>query len=272
MMRIAASAVAALLVGQLAAPAAAKGWPTPAAGDSTSGGPELILTFDDGPNLKTTPEVLDTLAKHHLHAIFFLVGNMADRKNKKIKPLFDRMIREGHILATHTMTHENLCRKKVTDEQAAAEIDDGKKTVDDIADIRTMWFRTPYGVRCDRVEKLLAERHLEHFHWDIDPQEWKHPEVDRAVKYVTGQLEKNSDRVVLLMHDVKVVTTKALPQILDWIDAENVKRLAVHKKPIRIVNGYELAAERLPQGLVSWLGSITPDWGGLSGAVAGDLP
>ena len=66
------------------------------------------------------------------------------------------------------------------------------------------------------------------------------------------------------MHDIKVVTTKALPQILDWIDAENAKRLAVHKKPIRIVNGYELAEERLPKGLVDWLGAITPNWGTLS--------
>ena len=264
--------VAAVLVAQLAAPAAAKGWPTPAAGDSTSGGPELILTFDDGPNPRTTPLVLDTLAKHHVHAIFFMVGEMAGSKNKAVRPLIARMIREGHIIGTHTMTHQDLCKKKLSDERAAEEIDRGKKTIEDAAGITTVWFRTPYGVRCERVERMLAERGLDHFHWDIDPQEWKHPDVDRAVKYVTGALAKNSDRVVLLMHDVKVVTTKALPQILDWIDAENAKRLAVHKKPIRIVNGYELAEERLPKGLVSWLGDIAPDWGGLSGAVAGDLP
>ena len=56
--------------------AAAKGWPTPAAGESASGGPEVLLTFDDGPNPKTTPHVLDTLAQHHIHAVFFMVGEM----------------------------------------------------------------------------------------------------------------------------------------------------------------------------------------------------
>ena len=54
-----------------------KGWPLPAAGPTMTGDPELIFTFDDGPNPKTTPVVLDALAKHHIHAVFFMVGEMA---------------------------------------------------------------------------------------------------------------------------------------------------------------------------------------------------
>ena len=42
-----------------------------------TGDPELIFTFDDGPNPKTTPLVLDTLKAHHIHAVFFMVGEMA---------------------------------------------------------------------------------------------------------------------------------------------------------------------------------------------------
>ena len=260
------------MLAALAGDAAAKGWPTPAGGDSTSGGPELILTFDDGPNPKTTPEVLDILKAHHLHVIFFLVGEMAGSENKKVPGILDRMVKEGHIIGTHTMTHQDLCKKKLSDDRAAKEIDDGKSTVEKAARLRTEWFRTPYGVRCERVEKLLDERHLTHFHWDLDPQEWKHGNLDRTVKYVTGQLAKNSDRVVLLMHDVKEVTVKALPEILDWIDAENAKRAKVHKKPIRIVNGYELAEERLPTGLVPWLADVAPDLHGIATSVAADLP
>jgi peptidoglycan/xylan/chitin deacetylase (PgdA/CDA1 family) len=269
---IVVAVVVALGVARPSVPAAAKGWPSPAAGDSTSGGPEVVMTFDDGPNPRTTPLVLDALKAHHIHAIFFMVGNMANNENKKIKPLIDRIVREGHVIGNHTMTHKDLCKKSTTPEMAAEEIDLGKKTIEAASGIKTVWFRVPYGVRCEQVEKLLAERGLEHFHWDIDPQEWKHHNAEKAFKYVTGQLEKNSDRVVLLMHDIQPATTKALPQILDWIDAENVKRLAVHKKPIRIVNGYELAGERLPKGLVEWLGGIVPDVHGLAGAFADDLP
>jgi peptidoglycan/xylan/chitin deacetylase (PgdA/CDA1 family) len=264
--------VAAFVLAALAPPAAAKGWPTPAAGDSVSGGPELVFTFDDGPNPRTTPAVLDALAKHHLHVIFFQVGEMVANENKKVAAIEARIVREGHIIGNHTMTHKDLCKKKYSDETAASEIDDSRAVIERVAGIRPVWFRVPYGVRCARVEKLLGDRGLVHFHWDLDPQEWKHNDAAKAVKYVEGELSRMSDRNVLLMHDIKTATVKALPQILDWIDAENVRRLAAHKKPILIIQGYELAAERLPPGLVAWLGDAAPDLHGLADAAASALP
>jgi peptidoglycan/xylan/chitin deacetylase (PgdA/CDA1 family) len=271
-MEMVRSFVVAILIAALAAPASAKGWPTPAAGDSVSGGPELVLTFDDGPNPRTTPAVLDALAKHHLHVIFFQVGEMVGNENKKVAAIEARIVREGHIIGNHTMTHKDLCKKKYSDETAAEEIDKSRETIVRVAGIQPVWFRVPYGVRCERVEKLLADRGLVHFHWDLDPQEWKHNDAPKAVAYVERELGKMSDRNVLLMHDIKTATAKALPQILDWIDAENVKRLAAHKKPIRIIQGYELAAERLPPGLVDWLGDAAPDLHGLADAAASALP
>src|SRR3954462_10450220 len=90
--------------------AAAKVWPTPAAGDSASGGPEILFTFDDGPNPKTTPKVLDILARHHIQAVFFLVGEMTDHQHPRAAALIRRILRDGHVIATHTMTHKDLCR------------------------------------------------------------------------------------------------------------------------------------------------------------------
>ena len=51
-----------------------RGWPQPAAGPSASGAPELLLTFDDGPDPATTPIVLDILRARGLRAVFFQVG------------------------------------------------------------------------------------------------------------------------------------------------------------------------------------------------------
>jgi peptidoglycan/xylan/chitin deacetylase (PgdA/CDA1 family) len=250
--------------------AAAKGWPTPAAGDSASGGPEVLFTFDDGPNPKTTPRVLDTLARHHIHAVFFLVGEMAENKSPRVTAVLQRILRDGHVIASHTMKHHDLCR--VSEAKAAADIDDGKAAVELAAGVPTAWFRVPFGARCSRLERMLDERHLTHFHWDLDPQEWKHNDPARAVRYVTGELGRASGREVLLMHDIKQATTKALPEILDWIDAENARREASHKKPIRIVDAPALAVERLPRGLVAWLGDATAGARALPAALASVLP
>ena len=68
--------VAVLAAALAAASGAREGWPTPAAGLTASGDPEIVFTFDDGPNPTTTGKVLDILAEHHIQAIFFLVGAM----------------------------------------------------------------------------------------------------------------------------------------------------------------------------------------------------
>ncbi len=254
----------------VAATAAAKGWPTPAAGESASGDPEVLFTFDDGPSPTTTPKVLDILAAHHIHAVFFLVGEMAASDNKRVPAIVARILREGHVIATHTMTHKDLCR--VTEAKAISEIDDGKAAVDKVAGVQTQWFRTPYGVRCKRVEDLLAARHLEHFHWDLDPQEWKHGDAKKAVAYVTGSLGRSSGRNVLLMHDIKTATVKALPEILAWIDEENVRREQAHKRPIRIVQAPDLAREQLPKGTLAWLVEASAGTARLPAAIASVLP
>ena len=250
--------------------AAARAWPTPAAGDSASGGPEILFTFDDGPNPRTTPLVLDTLARHHIHAVFFLVGEMAANRSPRVAAILQRILRDGHVIASHTMKHHDLCR--VSEPAAVADLDDGKAAVERAAGVPTAWFRVPFGVRCARLERMLEERHLAHFHWDLDPQEWKHNDPARAVRYVTGELGRAYGREVLLMHDIKQATTKALPQILDWIDAENARRETSHKKPIRIVDAPALAVERLPRGLAAWLGEATAGARALPDTLAGVLP
>jgi peptidoglycan/xylan/chitin deacetylase (PgdA/CDA1 family) len=250
--------------------ATAKGWPTPAAGDSASGGPEIVFTFDDGPNPRTTPLVLDALARHHIHAVFFLVGEMAANPSPRVAAIIRRILREGHVIASHTMKHKDLCR--VSEAAAAADLDDGKAAVERAAGIPTAWVRIPFGARCERVERLLDERHLTHFHWDLDPQEWKHGDPARTVRYVTGELGRAYGRDVLLMHDIKKATTVALPQILDWIDAENARREQSHKKPIRVVEAPALAVERLPGGLGAWIGGATAGARALPGAIASILP
>jgi hypothetical protein len=79
-------------------------------------------------------------------------------------------------------------------------------------------------------------------------------------------------RNVLLLHDVKHTTVKALPQILDWIDAENMRRVKEHRKPIRILQAPELAVEQLPRGLGAWLLDVTAGARALPDMLAGALP
>ena len=247
----------------------AKVWPIPAAGISPSGDIEVLFTFDDGPNATYTPKVLDILAEHHIKAVFFLVGDRIV-KNKNAPALIQRIIREGHVIANHTQHHADLCR--VAPEIAVNEIDQGKRTIETAAGIAVTWFRAPYGSRCDLLDALLAERKIDHFHWDLDPQEWRDGNVAKTVKYVTTHLSRSGGRAVLLMHDIKLVTVRALPLILKWIDDENAKRAKSHKRKIRILQAPALAIERLPPKWISWFAEATAGIRELPKAIASVVP
>jgi len=263
-----------VLVCAFASTASAKAWDVPAAGESASGDVEVLFTFDDGPNPVTTPQVLDILLARNIKAVFFLVGNMVNNENKKIPLIIQRILREGHVIANHTQRHSDLCRGKGLegDEHAIRDVDDGKATIERVSGITVQWFRAPYGTRCDRLDKMLEERHIHHFHWDLDPQEWKHGNVDRTVKYVTTELAHAHGRAVLLLHDIKAVTVKALPQILDWVDQENAKRAKSRKRKIRFLSPSALAIEQLPAGFVDWFTEATRDLRGLPKSIASVLP
>lgn len=63
----------------------------------------VFLTFDDGVNNQITPQVLDTLKKHNVHATFFLVGNTLTSENQNI---VKREVAEGHSIGFHSSTHD----------------------------------------------------------------------------------------------------------------------------------------------------------------------
>lgn len=268
-MRLSLALVAFVLGAGVAGDVDARGWPSPAAGPTMTGDPELIFTFDDGPSPQLTPLVLDALAAHQIKAVFFLVGrNVA---HDKATPIIERILREGHIIANHTMTHGNLCRI-ADDARAADEIDKGREVIERAAGMRITWFRVPYGARCERVDAMLASRGITHFHWDLDPKEWQHNNAKKTAEYVIAQLGRMKGRNVLLMHDVKKATVEALPEILAWIQTENSRRKEARLRRIRIIQAPELAMERLPAGMLELLRDAVPSKLALARAIASVLP
>lgn len=271
-MRPVRSAILAAVVLVTAMPARADNWSTPAAGLSASGAPEVLFTFDDGPHPRTTGKVLDILASRKIQAVFFMTGRHFKRSDAaKPRALVRRMLREGHIVANHTMTHSQLCMGPP--EFAAAEIDEARRLLEEESGMPVTWFRAPYGAWCPRLVEMLQERGLTHVYWDIDPQEWRTNSAKATEKRVTRALSRLQGRAILLLHDTKTATVKALPKILDWIDAENVKRAKRGKPAIRIVAAPEWAREQLGEDVIAEAESLVDDAAGsLAGGLASALP
>jgi peptidoglycan/xylan/chitin deacetylase (PgdA/CDA1 family) len=258
-------------------PGAYTKWPLPAAGQSQSGAPEIIWTFDDGPHIKYTPKILDLLKEHHIKAIFFWVGwRMLKESPRRAarRALVDRAIREGHIVANHSFTHKHLCR--LGRDQMVAEIDRTTEVFEQLSGMPIVFYRTPYGDHCRRLLEVLDQRPFDHLHWDIDPQEWKDHDGIRVAGTLRRKISKvgrHNRRAVIIMHDTHKASVVGLPIALDWLDRENRRRVARGEPPIRSLSGSDLAQELMDRELAAWVGSQAGRAGGrLADALSSLVP
>jgi peptidoglycan/xylan/chitin deacetylase (PgdA/CDA1 family) len=235
-----------------ARPKVHRSWPLPALGGSESGAPEVLFTFDDGPGGEITETVLAALRKHGVTAIFFQVGERitgAGSKDK-IRAIEREILADGHAIGNHTLHHKDLCRKS-NEAKIVPEIDENTRILTEMTGMSMVLFRTPYGVRCPALEEALNSRHLKHVHWDIDAEEWKTHDAARTQTYIIHHIDELGDgqRAVVLIHDIHRETAAAIPNILDWIDAENARRAKTGRHEIKVLGPSDVAFERMAPGM-----------------------
>ena len=180
---------------------------------------EVALTFDDGPDPKWTPMVLDILKKYNVKATFFLVGSQAEQYPGIVK----RIVDEGHLVGNHTYTHANLA--EIPSDQVEIELNATQRLIESITGRSTTLFRPPY--EADSHPSNLAElTPLKQVQDDlgylivmenIDPEDWARPGTDVIVDRIK---ELRRDGSLILLHDAggnREQTVEALPQIIDWL-------------------------------------------------------
>jgi peptidoglycan/xylan/chitin deacetylase (PgdA/CDA1 family) len=221
--------------------------------------PEVLFTFDDGPALDKTPKVLDILDQHKIKAVFFVNGwHFMGKKpsDEKAKELLREMHKRGHYVGNHTVHHYFLCGK-VYSLRAASEIEDNAAMIEAAMGVRPELYRTPFGAHCPSLSATLAGLGVKHTGWDIDPQDWKVQNAAVIEQRVTSALKTLRRRAILLLHDVQGETVKALPKILDWLDAENAARAKDGRPQIKVLDySYLLPKHELVPPLLDALGRV----------------
>ncbi|MFF7312105.1 polysaccharide deacetylase family protein [Streptomyces sp. NPDC008137] len=176
-------------------------------------GRHMVLTFDDGPDPRYTPAVLDTLAKYDVRAMFFVCGGMvADNRE-----LLARMAEEGHVVGNHTWSHPLLTR--LTRRGIRSEMERTCDVIEDAYGERPEWFRAPYGAWNRTAFRLGAELGMESLAWTVDTLDWTTPGTRSIVRRVENGAAPG---VVVLSHDAggdRSQSVRALrrylPELLD---------------------------------------------------------
>ena len=174
----------------------------------------LYLTFDDGPNPRWTPRVLETLREHDVPAAFFMVGKYVAAEPALAREAIDA----GHVVGNHTWSHRRLHLK--SSRYIHLELERTHHCIARATRSTVHAFRAPHGYRNPFVGRQAAKFGYVTFGWTFGVWDTAMPGVQVIRERMRKKLRPGA---VLLLHDGdgydengdRSQTVDALPYIID---------------------------------------------------------
>ena len=204
----------------------------------------VALTFDDGPDPRWTPRILDILKAKGVPATFFIVGENAITE----RPLLERMIREGHEIGSHTYTHPNLATAGRT--QTLFELNATQRLFQAFTGRTLKLFRAPFfgdaePTTSDEVLPVWEAQNRGYVSvgLHVDSEDWQRPGVPAIINNVVSRIisgptacneevevTSQCSRNIVLLHDSggdRSQTVEALPILIDTLRARGYRFVPV---------------------------------------------
>jgi cellulose synthase/poly-beta-1,6-N-acetylglucosamine synthase-like glycosyltransferase/peptidoglycan/xylan/chitin deacetylase (PgdA/CDA1 family) len=194
---------------------------------------KLALTFDDGPDPRWTPKILDILKEKKAPAAFFAIGTDANQWPQILK----REFAEGHTIGNHTYAHPNW--EEVSNTQIRWELNLTERLIESTLGVKSILFRPPYGIDhqpeyAEEVAHLPAAQEMGYLiiGQKIDPHDWKQKNGKQipAQEIVDNVIRDADNGNIILLHDGggdRTQTLAALPQIIDELRARGYEFVSV---------------------------------------------
>jgi len=166
----------------------------------------VYLSFDDGPDDKNTPIILDILKECTAKATFFVVGEDADQNEELLK----RIASEGHTVANHSQTHirfENNLKLFLENIERC-------ESVLERANVKSNnLVRIPYGIVDLKLFCGLLLKGYKIAFWNKDTKDYKLQDDTFLSDYM--DIHSIQDGDIILLHDSSEITLQILKKILE---------------------------------------------------------
>ena len=214
----------------------------------------IAFSFDDGPECRYTPRVLDTLDARGIKATFFVVGHRldgADAYHTANRAVLRDTVRRGHLVGNHTYHHVELDYLRPA--ALSDEIDRTEALIRQATGQRAWLLRAPFGaiLRQRTVDAVFSRGYTPVF-WELDTRDWETPSVDAVVEGFRRALNESPRGGVVLIHDTHWWSVAALPRILAVIDRRNAALVAAGEEPYQFTNldaMYRPLGNETPRGM-----------------------
>ena len=188
-----------------------------------SGQKAVALTFDDGPDLLTTPLLLDLLKKQGTKATFFVIGEKA-----AVHPeLINSIIQQGHQLGNHSFQHST----RIFFQKVGAVVKDLEATQQVLKQhgVEPLIYRPPVGIVTPRLQPALEKTGLTLVNFSNRPLDGG----NRRLNNLSGRvLERLQDGDIVLLHDKKPPRNE---QVSLWLKEVEAVIAGIEKRGMRVV-------------------------------------
>lgn len=167
---------------------------------------EIAISFDDGPVVNHTPEILRLLQQEDIKATFFFIGNrIAGNEN-----ILTQIKEDGHIIGNHSYSHhfwfDMFSSKKMLQDMKA--MDDELKRV---TGLQPRLFRPPYGVTNPNLKKAIINGNYIPVGWSVRSMDTVIKEEEKLLEKINRSIKPGA---VFLFHDTSKTTLNVLPAFI----------------------------------------------------------
>ncbi len=153
----------------------------------------IALTFDDGPNPRWTPEILQVLQQYGARATFFVVGLELSRYPQLAK----REVDDGMELGNHGFRHMVLVGLDPT--AIEADVRPVQQEITAITGERPTLYRLPRGRGDAMALRTLADMGYTVVYWSVDPRDYRDRSSAQAIaRQVEREVRPGS---IVILHD-----------------------------------------------------------------------
>jgi peptidoglycan/xylan/chitin deacetylase (PgdA/CDA1 family) len=154
---------------------------------------QVALTFDDGPDEKSTPALLDLLREKKVKVVFFCVG----KKIAANPELSARIVREGHLLENHSYAHSHLTNF-FSFARLESELSQTQTVIEKTSGVAPKFFRPPMGLSNPRIFRAAKKLDLKVIGWSARGLDTISSDPEKIVARIVRRLEPGG---IILLHD-----------------------------------------------------------------------
>jgi peptidoglycan/xylan/chitin deacetylase (PgdA/CDA1 family) len=165
----------------------------------------VALTFDDGPDARSTPRLLDLLQAGKIEATFFCVGKKVAANSE----LSARIVREGHLLQNHSYAHSHFTNF-FSVARLRTELSQTQTAIQAATGMVPQFFRPPMGLSNPRIFRVAREFNLKVVGWTIRSLDTISTDPEKIVARIARRLEPGA---IILLHDGNIPAARLLPTI-----------------------------------------------------------